>query len=246
MPQDLPTTSSSAASVGSCPDTCEEAAAQVQDEVNRIKRIEDPIARNVAITDAYERLARDMPQNDWVRLASYVSVQGGCAMKEVTSGMAQVGRVFGINPGQNLEALKDANTTIFESIYPANRFVANCGLEKLKECMAEGAIEVPGEIETALEEMERGELRQAADRIARYEQVRVVQPVYDRHAEAFRDMARGEAIMPGDQTSIPVAKTCTRDDLVRLGDRDIANPFDRVDYYGDLIERMYEIEGIAR
>ncbi|WP_179381611.1 hypothetical protein [Jannaschia marina] len=74
----------------------------------------------------------------------------------------------------------------------------------------------------------------------------MVQPVYDRHPTGFEDMAQGEGLMPGDQTSIPVAKTCTRDNLVPLGDRDITNPLDRVDYYGDLIDRMYEIEGITR
>ena len=250
MPQDvappLSTTSSTASAAGSCPDTCEEAAAQVLDEVNQIKRIDDPIDRNVAITQAYEQLAADMPENDWVRLASYVSVQGGCAMKEAGSFLAKAAPNFYISSPKMLAALKDANTTIFESIYPANRFVANCGLAKLKECMAEGAITVPDEVLTALEEMEAGNLREAADIIAQYEQEQVVQPVYERHQTAFEDMAQGDGWMPGDQTSIPIAKTCTRDDLVPLGERSITNPLDRVDYYGDLIDKMYEIEGITR
>lgn len=245
MPQDAPlsTTTSSFASVGTCPDTCEEAAAQVQDEVNRIKRIDDPIERNVAITGAYERLARDMPQNDWVRLASYVSVQGGCAMKQAASLKARILPNAWISSPKMLDALKDANTTIFESIYPVNRFVANCGLAKLRECAAAGAITVPRPLMAAIEQMEAGNTRRAADIIAQYEQVDVVQRVYDRHPTAFEDMAQGEAVLPGDQTSIPVAKTCTRDNLVPIGNRNIANAQDRVAYYGDLMDRMLRIEG---
>ncbi|WP_179381612.1 DUF2515 family protein [Jannaschia marina] len=140
----------------------------MQAEVDRINRVPGAIDRNVAITEAYETLARDMPENDWVRLASYVSVQGGCAMKEADSLLSRLAPDGFISADGMLDALKDANTTIFNSIHPA-RFAANCGLEKLRECAAEGAVEVPPDIMEALEKMEAGDLRGAADQVAVYE-----------------------------------------------------------------------------
>lgn len=226
----------------------------VQDEVNKVSRLPGPIERNAAITSAYDKLARDMPENDWVRLASYVSVQGGCAM-QVTQGRnlpyvpgwaegavpRTLSRVL-VNPEKSLDALGDANLTIFSSIYPANRMVANCGYKKFKECVASGEITVNDKIVKALDKMEKGDKRGAANLIAEHEQREIVQPVYDRWKDTFADMKNAEGWIPGDQTSIPVAKTCTRDNLVPLSG-DISNPQDRVNYYGKLIDEMYRIEG---
>lgn len=80
------TTHSSGEVVQSCPENCEEALKMVQDDVNKIARMDGPIARNVAITEAYEKLAQDMPKNDWVRLASYVSVQVGAPCSKRRTG----------------------------------------------------------------------------------------------------------------------------------------------------------------
>lgn len=248
---DFSTAKSSVSPIQNCPDSCREAYDAVMDEVNDIARLDGPIARNEAITAAYEKLAQDMPQNDWVRLASYVSVQGGCAM-QATQGYnipyapdgwipRTASRVL-VSPEDALEALGAANLTIFSSIYPANRMVANCGYEKFRQCIESGEISVPTPIVKALEQMHNGDLRGAADTIAEYEQRDVVQPVYDRWSETFEDLADVEAWLPGDQTSIPIAKTCTRDDLVPLGGN-ISNWPDRVAYYRQLIDRMYEVEG---
>lgn len=51
-------------------------------------------------------------------------------------------------------------------------------------------------------------------------------------------------VLPKDQTSIPIAYECTRDDLVTLGDLEIQNPIHRVQYYGKLMEKMREIEDL--
>jgi hypothetical protein len=251
---ELSTTTPAGAPVGSCPSNCREAMQMVQDEVNRISRLPGPVERNVAITSAYDKLAQDMPENDWVRLASYVSVQGGCAMG-VTQGRnlpyvpewaeGGVPKFFSralVSPEKSLDALGDANLTIFSSIYPPNRMAANCGYQKFKECVASGEISVDKEIVTALDVMNQGDKRGAADLIADYEQRQVVQPVYERWEDTFSDMKKADSWIPGDQTSIPIAKSCTRDNLVPL-DGDISNPQDRVDYYGKLIEEMYRVEG---
>lgn len=250
---DFSTTQSSGSPVQACPDSCREAYSMVMDEVNQIARLDGPLARNRAITAAYDKLAQDMPQNDWVRLASYVSVQGGCAM-QATQGynipfmpdgwLPRTGSRLFVSPEDALAALGDANLTIFSSIYPANRMVANCGYEKFRQCVDSGEIDVPEPIVKALGQMNRGALRDAADTIALYEQRDVVQPVYDRWAETFEDLNDVESWLPGDQTSIPIAKECTRDNLVPL-EGNISNWRNRVNYYGKLIDRMYEVEGIT-
>ena len=142
------------------------------------------------------------------------------------------------------DALGDANLTIFESVYPPNKFMQTCGYEKLKECVENREIEVNEDIMTALGEIDAGNLRTGADLLAKHEQVDVVQPVYERHKETFEDLATAESWVPGDQTSIPVSYDCTRHDLVPLGDLDIAKPRDRVKYYGRLMDRMMTIEGL--
>ncbi|KIC48004.1 hypothetical protein RA29_17505 [Tateyamaria sp. ANG-S1] len=237
----------------------------VQDEVNRIKRqgpgmadmdmesrtyreIPAEVIRNGYITQAYTDLAADMPENHWVRLASYVSVQGGCAIRQAASADDMIpDRIFGgADTGANmLTALGEANVAIFESIYPPMRMAANCGIERVLECADEGAIQLEQDLRTALEQMQDGDLRGAADTIARYEQMEVVQPVYERWPGTFQAAGVVDGLnVFQDMTSIPVAKTCTRENLVPLGDRSIASPTDRVDYYRDLMDRMYEIEGI--
>lgn len=235
------TTQPAGAPVQSCPTDCKAALRMAQEDVNRIARLDGPIARNRAITAAYTKLAADMPQNDWVRLASYVSVQGGCAMQRTQAWDTQsVGRVI-VNPEQALEALGDANLTIFSSIYPPNRMAANCGYEKFKQCVESGEIKVDPAIADAMNKMERGDRRGAADAIALHEQRDVVQPVYDRWRDTFGDLQNAENLKPGDQTSIPVASRCTRDNLVPLNG-EVSVWEDRVEYYHSLMNEMYRIE----
>ncbi|MBM7066541.1 hypothetical protein [Actibacterium sp. 188UL27-1] len=241
---DFSTIQSPDAPVQTCPNNCAEAMAMANQEVDLVRRIDDPIQRNVGITEAYRDLGEAMPNNWWVRLAGYVSTQGGCAMRRTQQWDAQsIGRLI-VNPEQAMEALKDANISIFSSVYPPNKFMHECGFERLKECVDAGEIEVDETLMAGLEKLNNGDLQGAADLLAQHEQVEVVQPVYDRHAETFDDLGNAEAMMPGDQTSIPIAYECTRDNLVPLGDLDIEDPFDRVSYYHRLMDRMKQIEGL--
>lgn len=234
------TTRAAGDAVAGCDCSCERGWAAIQDEVNQALRSDDPVERNRKITAAYDQLARDEPRNIWVRLASYVSVQGGCAMKRTQALDAQtIGRVV-VNPSDAMDALQDANRTIFSSIYPAARFAQKCGADALKRCVASGQVKVPQELLDALTELENGNLRRASDMIAEYEQMTVVQAAYERHADTFSDLMRAEALMPGDQTSIPIAKYCTRENLVPIDGLDIRDPADRVKYYNRLIERMLQ------
>jgi hypothetical protein len=239
MPQD-----SAGGVVARCPSNCKDALAMANAEVDLMRRIPNAVQRNIGITSAYQSLGRQMPNNWWVRLAGYVSVQGGCAMKRTLAWDAQtLGRVV-VNPEKAMDALGDANLTIFSSVYPPNKFMSVCGYNRLKECVDRGEIKVDPKIMAALSEINSGNLRAGADLMAAHEQVDVVQPVYDRHADTFKDLSTAERRMPGDQTSIPIASVCTRSDLVPIGDLDIASPNDRVTYYGRLMDRMMQLEGL--
>lgn len=262
--QDFSTTVSSTDPIARCPSNCNEAMNMAMEEVNQINRIPDAVDRNAAITQAYQNLGSEMEDNWWVRLAGYVSTQGGCAMKNfypteklITGIAAQtIGHAF-VNPGDALAALKDANTTIFSSVFPPNKFMSNCGYERLKECNDAGAFQPPldKDLMDGLEKLNEGDLRGAADLIAQHEQINVVQPVYDRHQGTFDDMVaadksgwtlggHGQGGSVNDQTSIPIANECTRDNLVRLGDLQIQSAEDRVQYYGMLMDEMMRIEGL--
>lgn len=258
------TTTNSADPVRRCPSDCNEAMNMVMEEVNQIGRIEDPVERNVAITAAYRQLGAEWEDNWWIRLAGYVSTQGGCAMKNfypsekwLMGSLAQTLGRFQVNPGKALEALKDANTTIFSSVYPPNKFMHNCGYERLKECNQAGAFQPPinDTLMEGLGKLNDGDLKGAANSIAMHEQRDVVQPVYDRHEEAFDQMVgaddswttlygHGDGGDWGDQTSIPISYECSRDDLVPLGDLQIQSPEDRVEYYKKLMDGMIKIEGL--
>jgi hypothetical protein len=239
MPQD-----STGEVLARCPNDCKEALAMANEEVDLMRRIADPVQRNIGITSAYQALGRQMPNNWWVRLAGYVSVQGGCAMKRTLAWDAQtVGRAV-VNPEQAYAALGDANLTIFESVYPPNKFMNACGYARLKECVERGEIKVNKKIMDALAQIDAGNLRAGANILADHEQRDVVQPVYERHAATFGDLATAEGLLPGDQTSIPIAYECTRIGLVPIGRLNIADPNDRVTYYGRLMDRMMELEGL--
>ncbi|WP_308918363.1 DUF2515 family protein, partial [Jannaschia sp. LMIT008] len=167
---DFSTTQAPDAPVSRCPSNCAEAMDMVMEDVNDITRIGPAIDRNAAITRAYRQLGCDMPNNHWVRLAGYVSVQGGCAMQRVQSGTIAaaafppaelIGRLFvDGSPGEGLvasmDALRDANTEIFTSVYPPNKFMHECGYERLKECVDAGEIQVDGDLMDALGKLDDG------------------------------------------------------------------------------------------
>jgi len=83
---------------------------------------------------------------------------------------------FEFNLVRSVNALKDANTTIFESVYPPNMFMHRCGFERLKECNDAGAFQPPiaENLMRGLEEMHNGNWRGAADLIEQYEQEEIV------------------------------------------------------------------------
>lgn len=239
---DLSTTRAADDPVAGCECSCDRGWDDIQDEVNQALRSNDPLERNRRITEAYGQLAEQEPRNIWIKLASNVSVQGGCAMRRTQKWDAQtLGRMI-VNPSEALDALQDANRTIFSSIYPAARFAQKCGAEQLRKCADSGAITVPPELLNAIDVLEQGDLREASDMIADYEQRIVVQAVYERHADTFDDLMTAESWVPGDQTSIPIAKTCTRENLVPIDGLDIRKPVDRVNYYERLIDRMLSME----
>ncbi|MDO5642641.1 MAG: hypothetical protein Q4G26_09705 [Paracoccus sp. (in: a-proteobacteria)] len=240
---ELSTTRAACDPVAGCECSCDRGWQDILDEVNQALSSDDPQERNRRITKAYEDIARADSRNLWTRLAGYVSVQGGCAMARVQSWYVAYtpGRVL-INKPAALDALAAANSTIFSSIYPVMRFAQKCGAAQLRKCVESGAFEVDRRLLAAMDMIEAGNIRRAADIIARYEQVEVVQKVYDDHAAGFRGLIRGENWVPGDQTSIPISKECTRasDMLVKIGNLDIRDPEHRVEYYHRLMKRMLE------
>ncbi|SEO33029.1 hypothetical protein SAMN04489859_10706 [Paracoccus alcaliphilus] len=243
---DLSTTRAANDPVAGCECSCDRGWQDVQDEVNQALRSDDPLERNRQITAAYDGLAEADPRNIWVRLASYVSVQGGCAMQRTQAWDAQtLGRMV-VNPSEAMDALQDANRTIFSNIYPVARFAQKCGAKQLRRCVESGAFEADPSLLDAMDMLEKGELRTASDLIAEHEQVDIVQPVYERHADTFRDLMRAEALIPFDQTSIPIAKHCTRDNLVSIDGLDVRDPRDRVQYYRRLVNRMLQQERTSR
>lgn len=252
MDDGLSTTRPACDPVAACPCSCTRGWQEVQHEVNEALDSPNPLERNRRITAAYERLAEADPNNLWVRLAGYVSVQGGCAMR-VPMALDTVAGVFppirlrpktGPDPimGAPLDVLQDANRTIFSSIYPVVRFAQKCGAERLRLCAERGDVEAHPDFLDAMDLIEHGDLEAAAYLIADHEQTRVVQPVYDRHWLAFKTMQAGDYIWPQDLISIPIAKTCTRADLVSISGLNISDPQDRVLYYERLMQRMLDIE----
>lgn len=94
-----------------------------------------------------------------------------------------------------------------------------------------------------LTKLEQGRLREASDIIARYEQEVVVASAYARHSDTFDDMMWADSIdVFNDRTSIPIAKTCIRENLVSIDGLDIREGADRVKYYERLVSRMLEME----
>ena len=180
-------------------------------------------------------------------------------MRQTQGPLAQtVGRAA-VDPEDALAALKDANITIFSSVYPPNKFMQKYGYKRLEQCVSKKEIEVDKDFLKALKMMDDGKLGKAADAIAYHEQVKVVQPVYDRHKEVFDDIVRADDWYQwfknkvegnigtdtgwnNDLLSIPVSHDCARENVVELGELDIRKPPDRVKYYKRLMKRMREVE----
>jgi len=240
---------------------CAKKIDDIQRETDAINDISDPIDRNKAITKAYTDLAEQDTENRWIKLASIVSAQGGCAMKDVKAMPEML-------PGQNnmYNALGDANKAIFGSIYPLAAYRARYGYKDMKKCYAAEGKTIPPKMEEAFGEIEQGEFKLASDDIAWYEQTKVVQPVYDDYSGTFFAMelynATGKSyatksniyrnlggLLPSENEvnskniyDIPVSTTCGDPNTVPfIGS--ISNPKDRVKYYQTLMDVLARREG---
>lgn len=236
---------------------CKKKIEKIEKEKNQIAAIEDPIERNKAITAAYGKLAAEDPQNRWIKLASVVSAQGGCAMKltrsldpDVHAGIDpkhDFMNATGLDPFHNMyHALGDANNAIFSSIYPLTAYRARHGYEDMKKCYAATGKEIPPKIMAAFDKLEEGDMARASDRIADFEQRDVVQPIYEKYSGTFALMEFGSGIQkPLTGTNlydIPVSTTCGDPDVVPFKGS-ISNPSHRVDYYKSLMERLSSQQG---
>lgn len=233
---------------------CKDRIKEISDQTNRISSIQDPIERNKEITQAYTALAAQDPQNRWVKLASIVSAQGGCAMREVKgyrsylpSFKDSLDEKTGVSFTKNMyNALGDANKAIFSDIYPYAAYRAKYGTQNMKDCYAEEGKPIPPELEDAFDKMDKGDLNAASDAIAKYEQMKVVQGVYDQYSGTFTAMKGFSRIYKWfkgrNLYDIPLSTTCGDTNTVPFVG-DIARGSDRVGYYQDLMSRLKAQQG---
>jgi hypothetical protein len=223
-----------------CPPQCADNWADIDAQVQEITDIEDPLARNQVITDAYKAISDANPENRWAKLASYVSAQAGCAMQTawklkyggalagavLTPGglvPKAVGAVVGGTPGHLvMSALADGNKTIFGSVAPPFMYVKEYGYDSFFACLEAKQPPINNKIVEAMRIMqEGGDLRDAADLIAEYEQNTVVADVYQRHADTFEAIDCADTRLEfwdtsRNQQSIPVSYDCDGTDKVPL------------------------------
>ena len=232
-----------------CEQCCKNRIKEISDQTNSISSIQDPIERNKAITQAYNAVAAQDPQDRWVKLASIVSAQGGCAMHRVKDARSYL-QPFkdwlddrtGVSFTKNMyNALGDANKAIFSDIYPYAAYRAKYGTQNMKDCYAKEGKPIPPELEDAFDKMDKGELNAASDAIAKFEQMKVVQPVYDQYSGTFWWMKQASDVrkwFTGDNLyDIPLSTTCGDPNTVPFRG-DIAKGSDRVAYYQDLMSRL--------
>lgn len=237
-----------------CERCCKNRIKEISDETNRIRNIQDPIERNKEITRAYNAVAAQDPQNRWVKLASIVSVQGGCAMQQVKDARSYLpsfkdwlDEKTGVSFTKNMyQALGEANKSIFSDIYPYAAYRAKYGTENMKKCYAEEGKPIPPELEDAFDKMDRGELNAASDAIAKFEQMKVVQSVYDQYSGTFWEMKAASSVQEWftgkNLYDIPLSTTCGDPNTVPF-EGDIAKGSDRVAYYQALMSRLKAQQG---
>lgn len=238
---------------GVCASCCQSKIKVIDDQTKKIASIQDPIERNAAITQAYTAVAAQDLQDRWVKLASIVSAQGGCAMKQVggvrswLSWKQPLDDASGASFSNNMyHALGDANKGIFSDIYPVAAYKAKYGWASLKECYASEGKPLQPELEDAFDKMDKGNLDGAADRIAAFEQTKVVQPVYDRYSGTFTEMKVASAIQKPitgkNLYDIPVSTTCGDPNTIPFAGN-ISDSKNRVDYYRALMNALKRNQG---
>lgn len=238
---------------GVCASCCQSKIKVVDDQTRQIAAIKDPIERNAAITKAYTDVAAQDPQDRWVKLASVVSAQGGCAMKQVAgvrswlSWKQPLDDATGASFTNNMyHALGDANKGIFSDIYPVAAYKAKFGWASLKECYASEGKPLQPELEDAFDKMDKGDLDAASDGIAKFEQMKVVQPVYDQYSGTFAEMKMASAVQRPftgkNLYDIPVSTTCGDPQTIPFAGN-ISKGADRVDYYRSLMDALKKEQG---
>ncbi|HEX7688436.1 MAG TPA: DUF2515 family protein [Burkholderiaceae bacterium] len=238
---------------GVCVTCCKAKVQDIDDQTRKIAAIDDPIERNKAITKAYTDVAAQDPQDRWVKLASIVSAQGGCAMKQVAgvrsylSWKQPLDDATGTSFTNNMyHALGDANKAIFTDIYPVAAYKAKYGWTSLKECYASEGKTLPNELKDAFDKMDAGDLSGASNSIAKFEQTQVVQPVYDKYSGTFAEMKVASAIQKPftgkNLYDIPVSTTCGDPDTIPFSGN-ISNGDDRVVYYEALMRKLAQQQG---
>ncbi|AKI00503.1 hypothetical protein IMCC20628_01793 [Hoeflea sp. IMCC20628] len=143
-------------------------------------------------------------------------------------------------------ALGDANKAIFSDIYPMAAYQARYGYEDMKKCYAATGKKIPNKISKSFESLENGNLRQASDLMADYEQRDVVQNVYDDYKGTFTEMSVANVIQKpftgSNLFDIPVSTDCGDTDKVPFVGS-ISNPDDRVGYYNALMDKLSTQQG---
>ncbi len=231
------------------PSESEIRAWKIEEQVLREKKYKLLVKRNERITEAYQKIAKDNPENRWAKLASYASAQVGCGIQKTRGGEAQVFGIFPpyrIDPDEAEAALSDGNKTIFSSIGPVFMFIDKYGYEQFHKCAGEKKKGVPKEIMKAVGLMEAGKLKKASGIIAEYEQFEVVQPVYEKYADVFAKIDWADTHEPEldldwtdrDEQSMALEYECETGEKIPLGDRELKNKYDRVKYYEQLMKEL--------
>ncbi len=236
-----------------CVSCCHSKVKDIDDQTEKIASIKDPIERNKAITQAYSDVAAKDPQDRWVKLASIVSAQAGCAMKQVGEVRSWVAwkqpldDVSGMSFSNNLyHALGDANKGIFVDIYPVAAYKAKYGLASLKECYASEGRYLKSALLEAFDKMDRGDLEGASNDIAKFEQKSVVRNVYDQYSGTFSELKLASAIQKPftgkDLFDIPLSTICGDPNTIAFVGN-LSNGDDRVGYYNTLMAALKKDQG---
>lgn len=204
--------------------------------------------RNQRITEEYKKVAANNPENRWAKLASYASAQVGCGIQETKGAESQALGIFPpylINPDEAEAALSEGNKTIFSSVGQPFMFIDKFGYEQFDKCASEKNTPVPKEIVEAARLMDEGgedNLKEASDKIAKYEQHKVVQPVYEKYADVFEKIDWADTHEPlwgsRDRQSMALEHACDTGEKIPLGDLELKNPKDRVEYYKQLMKEL--------
>jgi len=128
---------------------------------------------------------------------------------------------------------------IFAAMYPALRTAADQGYEQFLKCYKAGAFgkDVPKAIADAIESLQAGEIRDAANFLVHYEQEEVARQTYVDYEAAFASLKKVNdiAMWAGiNLQSVPLSLYCSSDDYRIPFTKDLTNENDRIDYFWDL------------